>query len=87
MKHMNNEEPLHRHVFVFNPNNNGGESLSLVTEFFKNYASQNLSLQSYGNSATFNLDYSIITPDILRKLANELETANLKANNARTEKD
>jgi hypothetical protein len=71
------------HVFVFNENDNGGESLMLTTRFISNgdeitekegvYINQELTLHSYCNSASFNLFGSTITPESLRKLANELE--------------
>ena len=68
------------HCFVFNPEDNGGESLSLTTKIFDNgddkrniYLNQELSLQSYGNSVTLNLYGANLTPKNLRELANELE--------------
>lgn len=67
-----------KHVFVFNQEDNGGESLTLITKFIDNgdseyYAVQELTLNSYCNSATFNLQGAALNPDNLRKLANELE--------------
>jgi hypothetical protein len=81
---------LHRHVFCFNEEDNGGESLTLKTEFYDNgdaaaglpagiYTNQELSLMSYGNSASFNLSGAAFTPELLRQLANELESAMIKA--------
>jgi len=72
---------LDKHVFIFNPKDNGGEQLVLTTEFYDNgdgipegvYTSQQLSLQSYCNSANFELMGCSITSEILRKLANELD--------------
>lgn len=67
------------HVFTFNPHDNGGEALMLKTEKISNgdpdgyYFNQTLTLQSYGNSASFNLYGAQITPLMLRKLADELE--------------
>lgn len=66
------------------PHTNGGESLMLTTtvlcdsndpdpkpdEYFLN---QELSLQSYGNSASFTLIGNVLTPKILRELADEME--------------
>ena len=83
----NRDKNIGRHVFVFNPKDNGGESLCLVTEFFDNgddpktgiYTNQKLSLQSYCNSAEFQLIGAALTPDNLRKLANELESELIKA--------
>lgn len=67
--------------FVFNNDDNGGESLSLTT--FKHvddryptagaYITQELTLQSYGNSASFNIGY-FFTPENLRKLADALDS-------------
>lgn len=77
------DQELSKHVFVFNEKDNGGESLSLTTRFISNgdeitekegiYVNQELSLQSYCNSASFNLCGCTITPESLRQLANELE--------------
>lgn len=78
---------LHRHNFVFNPKDNGGESLSLSTEFRFNgdidendqyYVNHTLTLQSYNNEASFHLFGIVITPATLRKLADELEKAEEK---------
>ena len=86
------EKFVGRHVFVFNPNDNGGECLCLVTEFIHNgdpvtdkegiFTNQTLSLHSYCNSASFNLSGASFTPENLRKLANELESARIKAANS-----
>lgn len=81
---MKNSNIRGRHNFVFNPKDNGGESLSLLTKFIDNgdgeiYTNQELSLQSYCNSASFTLIGVQITPDLLRKLANELESELIKA--------
>lgn len=75
---------LKRHVFTFNPKDNSGESLSLVTNFIANgdkitknegvYINQELTLQSYCNACSFNLIGAAITPEVLRQLANELES-------------
>lgn len=85
------QEPVEKHFFVFNPRDNGGESLSLRTEYFLNgttevdsdgiFTNQFLTLQSYCNSATFELIGASITSAQLRKLADELDvkTAQLKA--------
>lgn len=68
------------HTFVFNQNDNGGESVSLVTnsiyntEYDERYTVQTLELQCYGSHSTsINLG-ELITPEKLRKLANELES-------------
>jgi hypothetical protein len=85
---MNKDKLLDRHTFVFNEHDSGGESLSITTEFYANgdpitekegvYTNQTLSLQSYCNSASFNLMGANITPDLLRQLANELESVRNK---------
>jgi len=76
------------HLFDFSPNENGGEALALTTEFHHNgddptrdssyYTDQELTLQSYGNSATFNLCGIQITPALLRQCADEMEAAQAK---------
>ena len=72
------DAPLGKHTFYFNPEDNGGESLTLTTEFWANgeaggiLTTQDFSLQSDGNSATIHLG-SYLTPDMLRKLADELD--------------
>lgn len=75
---------LNAHTFVFNPTDNGGESLTLITKFIGNgdpitdtkgvFTNQELSLQSYCNRASFELVGAGFTPKNLRKLADELET-------------
>ena len=74
---------LDTHCYNFSPDTNGGESLILTTKFIANgdpitqttgvFLNQELTLQSYGNSATFNLCGIHITPNKLRMLAEELE--------------
>jgi hypothetical protein len=76
------DKELETHVFVFNPGDNGGESLRLTTKVFSNgdevepglYTNQELTLQSYSNSASIQLFGVAITPDNLRRLANELDS-------------
>lgn len=78
-------EPLKQHAFVFNEPENGGERLSLTTKFFPNgdpggiFTNQELTLQSYCNSATMNLVGATFTPDLLRQLANELDRCEQEA--------
>lgn len=67
------------HIFVFNPEDNGGQSLTLSTIKHTDsrypediFFTQELELQSYGNSATFKFS-ELLTPEKLRQLANELE--------------
>lgn len=72
---------LKRHVFVFNPKDNGGESLDLTTDFLDNgdgvpdgvHTNQTITLSSYFNCASIRLFGIKITSTILRKLADELE--------------
>lgn len=79
----NRDRLLNNHTFVFNPSENGGESLSLHTKIHSNgdpgkngiYLNQILTLMSYCNSASFNFLGFMITPEVLRKLADELEVA------------
>lgn len=72
---------LKTHTFVVNPNDNGGEQLSITTMFFDNgdhgdtVSSQEITLQSYSNSMTFDLSGAVLTPEILRKFADELARA------------
>lgn len=74
-----NNQLLDMHCYNFNPKDNSGESLSLTTKIFANgdpggiYLNQTITLNSYDNSASINLCGINITPDILRKLAQELE--------------
>ena len=72
---------ISKHVFCFNSQDNGGEQLTLVTKFYDNgdkenntYTDQELTLNSYCNSASFTLSGAQITPDALRKLADELDS-------------
>lgn len=69
---------MDRHNFTFNKEDNGGESLSLMTEFYFDveggiYMTQRLTLASYRNSASFDLSGVSLTPELLRRLADELE--------------
>ena len=85
---MNNDRLISRHSFVFNDRDNGGESLSLKTDMYTNgddegqagiYLNQELTLQSYCNSATISLVGAVLTPTKLRELANQLESELIKA--------
>jgi hypothetical protein len=69
---------VHTQTFTFNPEANSGESLSLTTKFIDNgygelYAINEITLQSYCNSATFTLHNVGISPEICRLLARSLE--------------
>ena len=78
-----NGDVLARNAFRFNADSNGGEALILTTEFIANgdnitkkegvYLNQELTLESYFNSASFNLSGAILTPALLRELADKLE--------------
>lgn len=81
------DESFKTHSFNLSPKENGGEALYLTTYFMWNgddkdgvYTNQELTLSSYGNSASLNLYGIRITPEILRKLANELESKTIEAN-------
>lgn len=72
-----------KHYFDLTPGLNGGESLSLTTTFHDNgdgeyYTNQELTLQSYGNAATFHLCGASLEPETLRRLASELEALYIK---------
>jgi len=76
---------LGSHFFCFNEHDSGSEALTLTTKMYANgdpdgiYFNQELSLQSNCNVAIFQLYGASITPDLLRKLANELEVVYNKA--------
>ena len=76
---MIDQKLLNRDVFVFNPQDNGGEGLTIMTEFFSNgdpggvFSNQEITLYSYCNSASFHVTGFTITPEALRKLADKLE--------------
>jgi hypothetical protein len=88
------EKLLHKHVFTFNPKDNGGESVVLTTTYFDNgdreqdgstiFGHQELTLHAYGRSASFNLGV-LFTPENLRNLANELESSKIQATKKLTE--
>ncbi len=69
------------HVFTLNPQDNGGETVDITTTLFHNgdpgaqgiFLNQEITLQSYCNSASFNLHSATLTPELLRKFADELE--------------
>ena len=66
---------------ILNPEDNGGETVAITVEIFDNgdfdgnsiFTIGTMSLHSYGNFATMSLPN--ITPEFLRELANELESA------------
>lgn len=67
---------IKRHSFIINPKDNGGEQVIITTDFISNgegiYTSQEISLQSYCNSASIKLLGAQITPEILTNLAYQL---------------
>lgn len=79
------DQKMGRHVFAFNPKDNGGEQLILVTDFIANgdpdgvFMNQEIGLNSYCNSASFNLCGAVLSPETLRELANQLESEMIKA--------
>lgn len=46
----------------------------LTTEFYDEYTTQTLSLNSYSNNVSFTLCGAQLTPENLRQLADELES-------------
>jgi hypothetical protein len=83
---MDNTKFLGQHIFNFAPNVNSGETLILNTKIYQRdignfYTTQDLTLHSYCNRATFHLLNINITPEILRKLANELEDTEINFTN------
>lgn len=75
------DEPILKHTYCLNRHDNGGEHLMLYTKFFANgdpnglYTNQELQLNSYCNSASFNLFSIKLNPESLRELADQLESA------------
>lgn len=78
-------DPIKSHAFCFNRADNGGEALTFHTAFFANgdpggvLAHQAMTLHSYSDSATIDLGGAILTPELLRQLAQELEAAKKEA--------
>jgi hypothetical protein len=86
-------KPLKEHYFRINPTFNGGEALTLKTEFFRgdnpsevDYI-QRLTLQSYANNVTLSLCGAVLTPELLRELADSLEMARNEAKIASLERN
>ena len=77
-------KPLHTDFFVFNPWDNSGEHVTLVTEFYANtgetevYTCQELTLNCYGKSVTFAVN-GLFDPYILDRLSKQLKEATDKA--------
>lgn len=80
---INMDRVLATHTISLNPEDNGGEVILLNTLFYANgdpitektgvYITQEVTMHSYCNSASFNLIGAHFTPEFLRKWANELE--------------
>jgi hypothetical protein len=67
-----------RHIFTFNPDDNGGQSFRITTDITvedkeEAILEHEITLQSYGNKATFFLHGVMLTPAKLRQMADELE--------------
>lgn len=76
------------HIFCFNRKDNSGEGLTLTTEIYDNgekeiFYNQELTLQSHCNCASFNLCGATFTPNLLRKLADELEKIEIDYKNGK----
>lgn len=75
--------PIFTHTYYFNPEENGGEAIFLVTKFYKNrdgdiYTTQVMAIQSYCSAAELQFVGGTITPEKLRELANQLESTNIQ---------
>lgn len=75
-------EKLGEVYMILNPEDNGGETVAITVEIYDNgdaaaglsdgiFTLSNVSLQSYGNSASMSLPN--ITPEFLRDFADKLE--------------
>lgn len=79
------DKEIKRISYRFNRHDNSGEQLVLETVFLKNegdsdvFINQTLTLNSYGNSAQFNLYSALLDPNELRELANRIESAGIEA--------
>jgi len=65
---------------VVNPEDNGGEQITITTDFFDNgddelYTHHKIELQSYGNSMSLALYGASLTPTFLRKMADDIDRA------------
>lgn len=75
------DKKIFERSYVLNDGVNGGESLTLQVDFLSNgepngiFMNQQLILQSYGNSASFNLYGSTLYPDKLRQVADFIDLA------------
>jgi len=81
MKQDKQDKPLQKHYFEVPPDTNGGESVSIETKFFSNgdpmpdglIIKQVITLSSYSNRVSFFLEGNVLTPEILRDLADQLD--------------
>ena len=84
---MSDEKVIKNHTFTFNQDANGGEQVELVTKFLDNgddgkegiIIQQELIMQSYSNAVTLHLCGAVLTPELLRRLADELVEAECEA--------
>jgi hypothetical protein len=67
--------PCHTHTFNLNPGANGGEAVSLSTTVDHEglITHQTLEINSYGNTATVTLGDAIMSPEVLRRIASDME--------------
>ena len=68
------------HTFVFNGQDNGGESLSFTATLKNDAFTQSFDMQSYCNSAHIRLVGSLVTPKMLREAANVLDAKWVEVN-------
>jgi hypothetical protein len=81
------DKKLGKFYYNLNPQDNGGETISLTVEFFSNgdsgkdgvYTNSRLQLNSYGNSAQIDICGAAITSQLLRKIADKLAIAEFDA--------
>ena len=60
---------------VVNPKDNGGEQLLITTVIEEGeIREQTISLQSYCNACSLHLCGAVLTPEFLRRLADDIET-------------
>lgn len=75
---------LNRSVFLLNPEDDDRESVSIMTEFFSTgepgviVSAHEITLDAHGSAASFHLNIDI-SPEKLRKLADQLEAQRAEA--------
>lgn len=67
-------------ISIVNDLSNGDEELKITTYFKMKYgrkvlSCQELELEAYGDTTSFTLTSALLTPAILRQLANEIESS------------